>query len=276
MMGDIYYLSGDGKNKIFLDRHPYWLQTGDILDYEWTYTARNNKICGFQKEIAEKEFTISVFGNSEDEYGENWKTLHDVFELDVRNLTPGYLYFGNYYLQGYIISSQKEGWEYDNGIVDNTLRLVTDSALWIRELKKEFYPASRSRAASGLDYQFDYKYEYFPGADGVIHWDVDHFSSSDFQMVVYGPCVDPRILINGYSYQIFDTLENNDYLIIDSQRHTVWKYLANGTIQNLYDLRAKQQDVFEKIPAGNLTVNWNAVFGFDLALYLERSEPEWS
>ena len=94
-------------------------------------------------------------------------------------------------------------------------------------------------------------------------------------MIVYGPCVNPRILINDQVYEVFTTLESNEYMIIDSRDYTVHKYLANGTVQNLFDNRRLEQSVFEKIPSGLLRINWSGDFGFDLILFLERREARW-
>lgn len=275
-MNEVYYLSGDGRNKVSLDREPYWMQTGDILDYEWAYTVRNKRIRGFDKDVTERSFLISVFGGTEEEYGQNWNHLHNVFEKDVREGTPGQLFFGEHYLRCYIIASAKSEWEYDCLISDNELTLVTDYPHWIREAKKQFFPQDAPESEIGLDYSYDYPYEYALNTAGTSIWVTDHFDSSEYQMTIYGPCSDPRVLINGYPIQVFDVLEANDYLIIDSRENTVMKYLANGTLQNLYDNRAKQQSIFEKIPGGNLMVNWNGSFGFDLTLYQERSEPKWN
>ena len=79
--------------------------------------------------------------------------------------------------------------------------------------------------------------------------------------------------INGYPYQINDTLEATEYLVIDSTNHTVTKYLANSTNVSIFDKRDKTKSVFEKIPAGTLNLTWTGLFGFDLVLFDERSEP---
>ena len=62
---------------------------------------------------------------------------------------------------------------------------------------------------------------------------------------------------------------------IDSRNNKVIKYAANGTQQDLYDMRAKQESVFDPIDPGNVRVVWSGGFGFDLTLYCERSEPRW-
>lgn len=108
-----------------------------------------------------------------------------------------------------------------------------------------------------------------------MSWNIEHPTSSEFRMIVYGPCVNPRILINGYPYEVFTTLDARDYMIIDSQSDTVYKYLNNGTVQNLFHNRGLEHSIFEKIPSGLLNFNWSGDFGFDLTLYLERREAAW-
>ena len=106
-------------------------------------------------------------------------------------------------------------------------------------------------------------------------WNVDHCAPCEFLMTVFGPAVDPRIVINGHPYQIYTTLDSNEYLQIDSRANTVVKYLANGIRQDIYDYRAKQESVFDPITPGNISVVWSGEFGFDITLYCERSEPRW-
>lgn len=276
-MKEIYYLSGEGRKKLYLDRVPYWMQTGDFMDYQWDYTARNRRITGFSKDVQEHDLTISVFGNTAEEYEANLQQMHDIFEGDVRGMTPGRLYVGNYYLTCYIAASAKADWEYNCGILDNTLTLATDYPHWVQEETQKFFPQQGAGAGSGLDYPYDYPYGYTPGASGTASWVTGHYTASDYQLVLYGPCENPRVLVNGRAKGVYDILDPSDYVVIDSRTHTVVKYLANGTQQNKYDYRVKEgTSMFEKIPGGTLALNWSGLFGFDLTLYKERSEPLWN
>ena len=276
-MKEIYYLSGDGRNKLYLDRMPYWMQTGDFMDYQWDYATRNRRITGFEKDVQEHDLTISVFGDTEEEYGANLQEMHDIFEGDVREMTPGRLYVGDYYLSCYIIASTKADWEYGCGIMDNTLTLATDYPHWVQEETKQFFGRASGESSGGLDYPHDYAYDFSPEEAGVASWDTDHYTASDYRIIIYGPCSDPRILVNGGPVGLYDTLDPSDYVVIDSRSHTVVKYLANGTQQNKYDYRIKQGgSIFNQIPGGTLTLNWSGLFGFDLTLYKERSEPLWN
>ena len=94
-------------------------------------------------------------------------------------------------------------------------------------------------------------------------------------MIIYGPCTNPRITISNHVYQIFDTLSANEYIEIDSRNSTVKKYLANGTVQNIFYKKGNSNSVFELIPAGDILVSWNGEFGFDITVYKERSVPEY-
>ena len=161
-------------------------------------------------------------------------------------------------------------------IMFNDIKILLDYPFWIKEETKKFYPQTEVRYEKGLDYNYDYAYDYTSQKKGTATWYVDNIRDSDFEMIVYGACANPRIIINGHVYEVFDTLESNEYLVINSQKNTVIKYLANGTTKNLFDLRGKQQSVFETIPKGNLNLSWSGDFGFDITLFLERSEPKWN
>lgn len=137
-------------------------------------------------------------------------------------------------------------------------------------------PQDAPGAQTFLDYEFDYQYDYFYGNPGIASWQTDFPFASDFKMTVFGPVADPRILVNGYPYQFFDTLEDTEYVVVDSRDNTLTKYLANGSHISIFDLRNKAESIFRPIPAGTLTFNWSGTFGFDLTLYEERSEPRWT
>lgn len=94
-------------------------------------------------------------------------------------------------------------------------------------------------------------------------------------MTIYGPCVDPKIIVNGYPYQVNDTLEAGEYIVIRSREKKVMKYLSNGTIQSIFEKREKKNSVFKRIPSGELILNWDGTFGFDLTIYKERGAPKW-
>lgn len=127
-----------------------------------------------------------------------------------------------------------------------------------------------------MDYEHDYGYDYTMPYGGDVIWQVDHYAPCEYEMIIYGPCVDPRVVINGHIYQVYATLDENDYLKINSRENSVVQYLVNGTQRDLYDYRVKiTGSLFDPIKPGNVRVVWSGEFGFDLTLFCERSEPRW-
>lgn len=206
---------------------------------------------------------------------ENLNRFFEIGERDILNETPGKLICGDHYIESYILSASTAPAE-GTSWTEKTVRFFCPYPFWIKEETKQFFPQTESAPDEGLDYEYDYEYDYTGQKAGTASWNVNHFAKSEFRMTVYGPCVNPRVLINGYPYEVFDTLEAGEYLVIDSRKNTVMKFLANGTAKNIYDLRAKTQSIFEPIPSGNLDIAWSGAFGFDITLFLERGEPKWS
>ena len=312
-MQSIYYENNQGK-KLDLLHFPYRIQTGDLFNYEWEYTTRstvrdNGKFEKFIRGISSRDILLGVTGRTKEEYHQNIDTFYEVIDSDVLNMTPGKLWFGPYYLLCYILKSEKEEWESDIEVMDHTITVVSDYPFWCRDKTYHFHASAkeiveayeREEIAEILDhteltpdYPYDYKYGFYtryrqakkkPLYDYKYdyHWnhtvgklDNDHFTGSDFRMVVYGPCTYPEIGVGGNVYRVSTILYDSEYMVIDSRDRTVVRYARNGVQENLFNSRDRENNVFEKIPPGKNTVRWNAQYSFDVVLFQERSEPRWS
>lgn len=242
---------------------PFRTVEADWFDADWTESSS-----GYEKTV-----DIDVFGNRE-QLAENMEHLYSIIAVDAEEGAYGRLYVNDTFLRCRIRASKKSNWK---GYVYSEVELTftAPELAWVKEEKMKFYPQAEGTAADGLDFPFDFPFDFADTRKGSATWEIDHVTASDFQMIVYGPCVNPRIPINDQVYEVFTTLESNEYMIIDSRDYTVHKYLANGTVQNLFDNRRLEQSVFEKIPSGLLRINWTGDFGFDLILFLERREARW-
>lgn len=248
------------------------LREADFFSYEWDVTEASGKYT-LSKAPKRYEAYIEVTGNSAMKKAK----LNNFFEITERDVIAdrtGKLYLGEQYLECYVIQSKTEPAESPIG-VDKNLVILSAKPFWITEEKYIFYAASSPSAASGLDFPFDFPFDFAPEENETEYRTVDHYAPSHFKMLVYGPCVNPKITINGYPRQVFTTLESNEYMIIDSRENSVTKYLANGTTQDIYNSRQFAPSIFEKIPGGQLTFNRSGTFGYEVMFYLERSEPKW-
>lgn len=274
-MKDIYYVNASGK-KMDLLSDRFKLQTGTLFDHDNEYTVNGLKVVGISGMLTEKELLLTIQEDGYASFEEAMEQFNNCTEPDVINKTPGRLYYGDSYQQCFLKGAELLEWEYDAGYTDKKIKMLTACSSWITEQNFTFLPATGADPESdGLDFPTDLPFDFASSGNKTVHRTVDHYASSHFQMTVYGPCVDPRITINSYPYQVFATLETGEYLVIDSRENTITKYLNNGTTENLYNSRQFSPSVFEKIPSGNLALDWPGTFGFDVTLYLERSEPKW-
>ena len=283
-MMEIYYKNNSGQ-VLDLMRWPYKLRDSEILGYEWNYTGTEKTgtksggtISVIRKKIAKTTLTLAITSRGKGEYLQALDYFLSVTEADILNNTPGRLYVGDYYYLCYIYGSDKKEWGYMNSFLENKVKLVSPYPFWCRELTKSFLqgnPVSARETDTFLYYPFGYAYRYsFPRNTGFMS--NDHYAPCDFQMVVYGPCEDPAVRINGHLYEVTAVLYTGDYLKIDSRDNTVVQYRADGRKVNLFNMRNKDSSLFEKIPAGRCSVTWSTeAFGFDLTLFQERSEPRW-
>ena len=258
----IYYVNSRGETLDFL-KHPYYTAEADCFDSDWTESS-----AGYQRTMQ-----VDVYGKDE-QFAANMEHLYSIIAVDAEEGTYGRLYVNDTFLRCRIQASKKSNWK---GYVYSEVGLTftAPELAWVKEEKMTFHTQTEGAATDGLDFPFDFPFDFADTRKGTATWEIDHVTASDFQMIIYGPCVNPRILIDDQVCEVFTTLESNEYMIIDSRDYTVYKYLANGTVQNLFDNRRLEQSIFEKIPSGLLRINWSGDFGFDLTLFLERREARW-
>lgn len=271
------YVNSEG-DEVLLSSFPTRVKDAVFHSYAWGYDGVEKQygvdITRFTKDPAEYEATIIISGSIE----QREKILDDFLETtekDIIKKTPGKLIVGDCYINAYMLSSSTT--PYDNADwTQKEVVFLCPYPFWIIEETRSF-PALVSTATTQsdeyLDYEYDLSYDYTAPAGGNVMWIVDHYAPCEFLMTIFGPASEPRIMVNGHTYQVFVDLEANEYLQIDSRNNTVIKIYSGGIKENVYNKRAKDASVFEPIEAGGISVIWSGDFGFDLTLYCERSEP---
>ena len=264
--GNVYNLKAEGIRSRDANYHEWdWVANGTQLQF-------GQRISNFKRDPIAYDTTLLFYGSQQ--YRKAMiEALHEDFELDVRNMSPGRVIWGDYYIDCYVSASSTEP---DENLLwtDNKITFFCPYPFWIREEKKTFMPQEEIVGQEYLDYPYDYAYDYYY-QPGFQEWIRDFPFATEFRMIIYGACADPQVTINGHMYKVYDTLAATDYIVIDSRNHTVMKYLGNGQKVNIFDNRNKAQSVFKQIPPGRLVANWSGAFGFDLILFEERSEPRW-
>lgn len=275
----VKYISGNSRAEFVLNQK-YGVSIKECSPYqtEWTYESVKRQhgidITSFGKDPIELQIILKYRGTRK-QVDENLESFFAECENDIIGKTPGQLWIGAHYINGYFVQRETVNTSEYYGR-EQTLSFLSPYGFWISQVQKSFTPQSGEPSGNGwLDYNYDYNYDYAPENGSGWQWYVDHFAASEFEMVIYGPATNPHININGHAYQVYDDVEAGEYIEINSRDNTVVKYRANGSTANLYDMRGKEESVFAPIPGGMNIFTWSGAFGFDVTLFLERSEPKW-
>lgn len=278
MFKNIYYINHQG-DVIDLDSECYSIADVPFASHTWEYeieeTAGRERVKGKKKKLQSYTFSLRITGAGLVSHDDAYNKMLEVFETDIMANQPGKLYVDEQYLECYL--QEVSANEVVDGLGSSThsLKVIAYYPFWVEKLSKTFVAQNESDITSGLDFPFDFPFDFTSNNAGNALWEVEHYAPSHFEMIIHGPCVEPKIIINGYPYQVFAELESGDELTIDSRNNTITKRMGNDTTANLYNCRQFAPSVFEKIAGGPLVFNWTGDFRFDINLFLERSEPKW-
>lgn len=231
------------------------------------------RLKSFNKDPIQYDLTVALRGTLQERYA-MMDNLLEAFEYDVIRKTPGRLWFGSSYIDCYVIESAASVGDLSTR-TNVAFKVYCPYPFWISEKSKSFFPSQGEEPIGKLEYPYDYPYDYKADPHGSARWIIDHYADSEFKMTIHGPALNPAIHINGHEYKVFTNLLNDEYLTIDSRDNTIIKALQNGVKLNLLNDRSKTESVFANIPSGVLDITWSGGFGFDITLFLERSEPKW-
>jgi hypothetical protein len=272
----LYYETGRGE-MIDLDRYPYKLETGDLPDYEWSYTTANSRITGFYRALQKKDITIHILGRTAAEYAQNWKTLHDAFARDLADLTPGKLHFNSCYLTGYIYSDTVDGWTRPVLHTKNAFKLVCEDPVWVTE--RTVHVNGAGVQDKGKTYSYTYPYTYGRRSMDVLT--IDNYTASAFRIIAFGPFSEFALTVGPNFYGVRHSAAAGEYLVIDSRKSTAvgqscYVVGTSGAKINVFDDRDPDHELFAKIPVGENQISYTGTGGLDLTVYMERSTPLWT
>ena len=151
------------------------------------------------------------------------------------------------------------------------LAVTTDYPYWIEE-KEMHYEPTDTMSRDNKRYPLRYPYRYSNGLSDMTILN-EHYTETDFRMVIFGPAVSPAVFIGDQLYQVNMKIEAGEYVTIDSSQGTIILTKTDGSRENAFNSREKEQNIFARIPQGMSRVKWNGDFGFDIILFQERSQP---
>lgn len=264
------------ENEVFeFGRDGVFVNIGSVHDYSWTVNKKNNRISSITYGVQTRKLPVVIICGTDEEGIAARNRLMEVFEKDVLAFQYGKIIIGDYYFRCFVTKSEKKNYLSSDKYMTLNLTLTTDLPYWVKETSTIFQPASSSSGTTGLDYGFEYPFDYGNAMDSKALVNTG-FMPSNFRLIVNGPCSNPAVYVAGHLYKVNCDILSGQYLTIDSANKAVTLTANDGTVTNVFSSRDKDSYIFEKIPSGSSPVTWSGDFTFEIVLLEERSEPKWT
>lgn len=275
----IYY-ENSNKIKLNLDEWPVVVEDiTTLFGKEWKYEATENvnanrkKLERFYRTGISKKITLQIYADTKAEFDGIMDRLNEITDTDIIEQKPGKLWVGDYYLECYITELDPKDYDDIFYTVDVDATIEAFTPYWINKSTHTFHSYGIT-SNYNKRYPGRYPYRYANGltSNYIVN---PNYTPSNFQMIIYGPVVNPQITVGVNTYLVNIVLEEGEYLLIDSRNKTITKFLKNGEKVNAYHNRQKGKEFFEKIRTGRQMVQWTGKFDFDITVIEERSIPKW-
>lgn len=277
-MTTLYYKNSQGNVINFMGPNIFAQQPEKLQNSSWKYSTLTevnglSRIEDFHRELKETPLLLDIMCDSEEEFDAVMEDLNRCLEVDIETRTPGRIYWNDYYMSMYGVAQGHA--EYDEYFesVEKELTILSAYPYWIKEHSFDFYRKKTVTEEKAKEYNYDLPTDLLASIsnDSVTN---EHYISSNFRLRIKGPCVNPAITIANHTYKVNLTINADGILEVDSSTKTIMLIRGDEKI-NCYKYRDKESYIFEHIPVGKSSVNWNGEFDFQLILLEERSEARW-
>lgn len=276
-MHRLSYISGTGAAELCLDCRSALAGTAEgVRGREWGYSIGYRSIAAATRAARECSMSVTFLDLSvADE-------LRRLADRDVAMATPGTLAIDGWSQRAYITAADPSS--ISRAHMAAKLTVVLLDGVWRKGHTIAF---EQLTATSGdgefLDLPYDLPYDLgVPSTRRYV--DVGEWGAAPLRFVVYGPCVNPAVRIDGNWYRVDVTVPDGGYLVVDplATPRSVTLVAADGSTTDAF-AKARRGNgsgsgeyIFQPASPGVHEVEWDRSFGFDLTWYEEEGEPPWS
>lgn len=273
-MANEKYIHINSENEV-LDFWEYGISFNKTVlrDFLWQYSLYNNALKKFYKEA--ESFTLELTVNIRNKNPSEVKNLiYEHFEKDIINKKAGQLIKNDYKLDCFFIGSSKKDYLIADRYLKLTFTVLCLKKEWYKETQYLLDPYSISEVNDSKRYTYTYPYIYSK-QKGVSTITNNLFTDADVIIRLFGPCTNPFIKIKDNLYQVNITLEDAEYIEINTKERTCIKITKFGETSSVFHYRNKEYNIYEKIPSGSIQATWNGYFRAEIVVIECRSEPLW-
>lgn len=276
-MHRLSYISGTGAAEVCLDCRSALAGTAEgIRGREWEYSVGYRAIAAATRAARKCSLSVTFLDLSvADE-------LRRLADRDVAMATPGTLAVDGWSQRAYITAAEPSSISRAHMAADLTVVLL--DGVWRKGHTVAFEQlTATSDDGEFLDLPYDLPYDLgVPSTRRYV--DVGEWGAAPLRFVVYGPCVNPAVRIDGNWYRVDVTVPDGGYLVVDplATPRSVTLVAADGSTADAF-AKARRGNglgsgeyVFQPASPGVHEVEWDRSFGFDLTWYEEEGEPPWS
>lgn len=243
---------------------------------EWKYTAGTHALRSSTRAMVKAEVKVTALDMDEA------TRLGRIMDADIAAGEVGRLVTLDGWEQRAVCVKSKPEDRYAGGVV-LTLTLVLLDGCWTRLVTREYRPRTAAGGYEWLDLPTDFPADLGPSLP-TSDVTVDCTVRPNVRLVLYGPCVNPYVIVGGNRYAVDVTLSEGERVEVDGRDKTITKVTADGTCINCFGKGVRTGGegggsyVFERLPVSQwpISVSWDNSFGLDLAWYEEEGEPPWS
>ena len=271
----VVYTNHLGESIVFGRDSIYHYEGIDIHNREWSLTTQSRRILAATKDEQSFSFTVKIRGGGL----EARNRLCDVLEADLWGNQDGMLTVGEWSLACRATSSTKSNWHFDRNVMTEELTFVSANPIWQKDDIHHFESFDEETEGISATYDYGYNHGYIPYHPGAL---INSGLAGDcnFLLRIFGPAINPFVIIDDNQYQVNVTLADGDRIEIDTRDKTIIKTTREGVVTNEYANRVfgavnSGQYIFKPLSAGDNEITWSGGYSIDIVLHLERSEPEW-
>ena len=271
----IAYTSGTGGETIDLFASRLHAgETDEVRRREWGYTVSTHSLRSVKRKPAERKLKVLSSSRAESDRARR------VFDRDMQNDTPGRLSI-NGWSQRCLVTKTTPDMGYLDATVDE-LTLVLLDGCWTRLVTRSYMPRTAAGGYGWLDLPTGFPADLGPSLP-TSSVTVDCLVRPNVRLVVYGPCVNPYVIVGGNRYAVNRTLAEGERIEVDGRDKTIVQVLADGMRVSRFSdgVRAGGEGggsyIFERLPVSPypISLSWDNSFGFDLCWYEEESMVPW-
>lgn len=276
-MHRLSYISGTGAAEVCLDCRSALAGTAEgIRGREWECSIGYRSIAAATRAARECSLSVTFLDLAvADE-------LRRLADRDVAMATPGTLAVDGWAQRAYITAADPSS--ISRAHMAAKLTVVLLDGVW-RKGHTDSFELLTATAGDGefLDLPYDLPYDLgVPSTRKYV--DISGWGEAPLRFIVYGPCVNPAIRIDGNWYRVDVTVPDGGYMVVDplATPRSVTVVGPDGSVTDAFP-KARRGDglgggeyIFQPASPGTHEVEWDRSFGFDLTWYEEEGEPPWS